>query len=315
MPIRITLRVKGPSRDEAIPISLEPTQVFTIGRRDCQLNLDDKRVSRRHLSLSVETGDLVADDLGSQNGTYFNGQKISTQNLREGDTLELGDHTLTIEVFDSPVEVDLASGTSPEPPSPASEPPHPEPRAHAEFSFYQNHELKWNAIQNTFLHALRNWSTYWEKNAYAIPFETSLPVLAVLATGYGLVGALHTRGMLALLAAASMGASTLGLTVILAALLAALKEWLSMEGTFEKFIAYGVYAAFLFFPIALLGSILGNIVLFALGAVFLMWLLMGFMKAFRPNPSRFFTLLLITTTVLFGTLGALGFMIYRMFQF
>lgn len=68
---------------------------ITLGRvrGECQLILSDPSVSRLHLRFSVDpvTGYLILHDLGSGNGTYLNGRKISQPaRLNLGDTIGVG---------------------------------------------------------------------------------------------------------------------------------------------------------------------------------------------------------------------------------
>lgn len=64
---------------------------FVIGRaRDCHLQLASSFVSRHHCELIPDQtkGALRVRDLGSQNGTYVNDEKIEKeQELRDGDRL------------------------------------------------------------------------------------------------------------------------------------------------------------------------------------------------------------------------------------
>lgn len=65
----------------------------TIGR---DINADYvigiPEVSRRHARLRQEAGGYVIEDLGSTNGTFVNGQRISgPYRLRSGDTIQLGE--------------------------------------------------------------------------------------------------------------------------------------------------------------------------------------------------------------------------------
>ena len=53
--------------------------------------LDDTNCSRSHAELIFERGCYRARDLGSRNGIYVNGQKISEVALKDGDLLRLGD--------------------------------------------------------------------------------------------------------------------------------------------------------------------------------------------------------------------------------
>jgi predicted component of type VI protein secretion system len=63
----------------------------TIGREGCDVNLMDPEVSRRHAVLRDSGGALAIEDLGSTNGTYVNGSRLSAvQVLRDGDEVRLG---------------------------------------------------------------------------------------------------------------------------------------------------------------------------------------------------------------------------------
>ena len=69
-----------------------------IGRgRDNDIVLRDERVSRRHGQLSARQGNLVFTDLGSTNGSFVNGTRVSEIVLGSGDVVRLGNSTLTIQ--------------------------------------------------------------------------------------------------------------------------------------------------------------------------------------------------------------------------
>ena len=64
---------------------------FVIGRAgDCSLVLDGQRCSRAHCHLQKRDDAFVAKDLGSRNGTYVNGQRISEVALSPGDMVSVG---------------------------------------------------------------------------------------------------------------------------------------------------------------------------------------------------------------------------------
>jgi len=66
-----------------------------IGRgADCDLSLDDPRISRNHLRITADKGRLLAEDLGSSNGTQMNGKPFSHGVLHIGDELQLGGDVL-----------------------------------------------------------------------------------------------------------------------------------------------------------------------------------------------------------------------------
>lgn len=69
-----------------------------IGRApECDLELADSTVSRRHAEI-VRDGDAwFVRDLGSSNGTKVNGQGVTDQMLRDGDEIRLGAATFRFE--------------------------------------------------------------------------------------------------------------------------------------------------------------------------------------------------------------------------
>jgi adenylate cyclase len=78
---------------EARQFSLGQGQVWTIGRAfDNQVVVDDTSISRKHAMLQrLEGGDIVLVDLGSANGTFVNGRRVSVPvTLRPGDRITFG---------------------------------------------------------------------------------------------------------------------------------------------------------------------------------------------------------------------------------
>lgn len=66
---------------------------LTLGRtKDNEITVDDRSVSRFHAAITLnQNGDVVVSDLGSANGTYVNGRRISaTEVLRRDDELVVG---------------------------------------------------------------------------------------------------------------------------------------------------------------------------------------------------------------------------------
>lgn len=63
-----------------------------IGRGgECDVILNDPKVSRLHARVSADETSLVIDDLGSINGTFVNGKKIDKQyTLHPGDLITVG---------------------------------------------------------------------------------------------------------------------------------------------------------------------------------------------------------------------------------
>ena len=67
-----------------------------IGRsRDCDVQLADANVSRRHAELRQEGASYWIVDLGSTNGLEVNGKRVKRAKLRSGDTITMGSTELT----------------------------------------------------------------------------------------------------------------------------------------------------------------------------------------------------------------------------
>jgi hypothetical protein len=64
---------------------------FALGRgADCNRVFADRTVSRVHAQLRWVNGGWVLSDLGSMNGTWVNGWRISEAWVRDGDRVQLG---------------------------------------------------------------------------------------------------------------------------------------------------------------------------------------------------------------------------------
>lgn len=63
---------------------------FIIGRDDkSDINLPFSYVSRKHLKMLLRNDKLYLEDLNSSNGTYINGEKVKSCEVRNGDELRL----------------------------------------------------------------------------------------------------------------------------------------------------------------------------------------------------------------------------------
>lgn len=73
--------------------------VVMIGRgADCQLILDDDYVSTRHARVVSTPNGIYVEDLGSTNGTYVNGQRITAPTtITFADTVRIGKTILKLE--------------------------------------------------------------------------------------------------------------------------------------------------------------------------------------------------------------------------
>lgn len=82
----------GPLQGEHFTVTLP----CTIGRRDCDLILDDHCISRRHAELTTVENELVIHDLASTNGTRVNGERITRKRLVSNDLITIGPINLRI---------------------------------------------------------------------------------------------------------------------------------------------------------------------------------------------------------------------------
>jgi pSer/pThr/pTyr-binding forkhead associated (FHA) protein len=70
----------------------------TIGRQpDNAVVIDNPAVSSHHACVYRDSDHFVVEDLQSTNGTFVNGTRISKRNLRPGDMLVVGTHTLLLD--------------------------------------------------------------------------------------------------------------------------------------------------------------------------------------------------------------------------
>jgi diguanylate cyclase (GGDEF)-like protein len=58
------------------------------------VRLEDDGISRSHAKVVMKGEDLWIEDLGSQNGTFINGQRITSQALKDGDKIQVGATTI-----------------------------------------------------------------------------------------------------------------------------------------------------------------------------------------------------------------------------
>lgn len=84
MPAHLLSLADGPS-------ILIDKPILLFGRHEeCDVQLNSKKVSRRHCVLAQVNDYLVIRDLGSTNGVKVNGERVAEGKLRPGDELQIG---------------------------------------------------------------------------------------------------------------------------------------------------------------------------------------------------------------------------------
>ncbi len=93
-----TLKViSGPAAGESVGIDKE----VVIGREGADLTITDPQISRRHTAVRPVDDGVEIEDLGSLNGTFVNGERLSKPiTLTSSGKIRIGDSDIEIEVVE-----------------------------------------------------------------------------------------------------------------------------------------------------------------------------------------------------------------------
>ena len=95
--------IDGPDRGRACRLGAAPVAIGTDA--GCDLVLSDDRVSGKHLTVEPVESRFVVKDLGSTNGTYYEGSRITEVTVPAGTTLLAGRTALRIEPEAQPLDL------------------------------------------------------------------------------------------------------------------------------------------------------------------------------------------------------------------
>lgn len=111
------------------------SDLINIGRDSSNnITVNDAEVSRRHSQLSFQGGKYVLEDMGSTNGTFVNGQRLTGPRvLKSGEVVSLGEQIVFVyEAVESDPGATVVSARAADVASrPASTPPPPPPQAYS----------------------------------------------------------------------------------------------------------------------------------------------------------------------------------------
>jgi len=97
MPAQLVAKSDGPN-------ILLDKPILLLGRHaECDIQLNSRKVSRRHCCIAQVENYLVVRDLGSTNGIRINGVRVLEGRLRAGDELTIGNFRYQIQWDDKPL--------------------------------------------------------------------------------------------------------------------------------------------------------------------------------------------------------------------
>jgi pSer/pThr/pTyr-binding forkhead associated (FHA) protein len=91
---QVTMR-SGPTPGKTFLLEKEETSLGRDLAND--ISISDPEVSRRHARFVMQDDNIFVEDLGSTNGTFLNGERISAmQQLRAGDVITFGENIVLV---------------------------------------------------------------------------------------------------------------------------------------------------------------------------------------------------------------------------
>jgi predicted component of type VI protein secretion system len=96
------------------PSLLLDKPILLVGRHEeCDIQLNSKKISRKHCVIAQVGETLIVRDLGSTNGIRVNGARVEDATLKAGDELVIGNFRYQIHVDQ---QRDVAAAPAPPPP-------------------------------------------------------------------------------------------------------------------------------------------------------------------------------------------------------
>lgn len=115
MDVKLCL-VKGNPKGKEVHVA--PGTVKVGRAEDSDVIIASTRVSRQHCLITNDNEKVVISDLGSKNGCFVNGARITEQDLKPGDQVQIGSLTFVVEI-----DGDRGSSSAAESPTPVAQEP------------------------------------------------------------------------------------------------------------------------------------------------------------------------------------------------
>jgi DNA-binding NtrC family response regulator/pSer/pThr/pTyr-binding forkhead associated (FHA) protein len=96
-----TFRLRGEVGGRTVKLSLAQGDNRIGSHPDNEIVIAEPYISRHHAVLRIASARVAVEDLGSRNGTFVNGDRVTTADLAAGDRLHLGPLVLQLETMDS----------------------------------------------------------------------------------------------------------------------------------------------------------------------------------------------------------------------
>lgn len=123
MPLALIFE-SGPRAGERVEVVADAL----LGRENADIVVADVEVSRHHAIVRVTADSAEVEDLGSRNGTFVNGERLSGMHaLQTGDRVRIGQTSLRFEAVAAPGETALSANPVPAAADQALETPPPAP--------------------------------------------------------------------------------------------------------------------------------------------------------------------------------------------
>ena len=81
---------------------LNPSETILGRGGDCDIQVDDQLVSRRHAAIQVQGDHIEVKDLDSSNGTFLNEKEVSRSPIKDGDRIRMGNTTFLLQMEQDP---------------------------------------------------------------------------------------------------------------------------------------------------------------------------------------------------------------------